>query len=88
MEIGQPVTLTRLPRSPHETGATRTAPVFGIRAGQKRKRQEVCSAVDVDSISIYEVCRSVSSIARKTDDVTGPKWRNIGILSSTTKFDL
>ena len=55
MELGQPVIQVRLPRSPYEHGTTKIGPVFSIRAGQKRKRQEIYTAVDGDSINIYEV---------------------------------
>lgn len=55
MEVSQPVLLARLPRSPLEDGRIRTGQVYGVRAGQKRKRSEICTAVDGESLNLYEV---------------------------------
>jgi len=55
MEIEQPVVLARLPRPLQENSQHKYGHVFGLNAGQKRKRHEVSVAIDGNSINIYEV---------------------------------
>lgn len=56
MEIGEPSLLTKLPRAGIlGDGRTRFCQVYGIRDGQRKKRHEICAAIDSNSINIYEV---------------------------------
>lgn len=55
MEIDAPVGIVRLPK-PFGQGAKCTfGPVWGVRNGEKRKRHELCAAVDGDSVNVYNV---------------------------------
>lgn len=55
MDISEPVTLARLPRSPQKSSEVRFGPVWASRSGVKRKRHEICAAVEGTSVNIYEV---------------------------------
>jgi len=55
MEIVTPIQLAKLPKPAQAEGKAQFGPVYGIRSGVKRKRQELCAAVDGDSLGIYEV---------------------------------
>ena len=54
MDISQQV-LVRLPRGPRTDGRTSVTPVHSFNAGRKRKRNELCAAIDGESINIYDV---------------------------------
>ena len=54
MELSQQI-LVRLPRSPRTDGRSGVTPVHSFTAGRKRKRNEVCAAIDGESINIYDV---------------------------------
>lgn len=63
MEISAPHALVRLPRTTRPDAATYFGCVCAVREGMKRRRKEICAAVDGDSISIYEVLtHAVSSM--------------------------
>lgn len=55
MDIGEPSVLLRLPRSPQGTTNTRFGLTWGLRGGVKRKRHEVCTAVEGVGVNIYDV---------------------------------
>lgn len=55
MEISEPVVVAKLPRLQVESGRNLFSTVYSLKNGVKRKRQEICAAVDGDSINIYEV---------------------------------
>lgn len=55
MEIGEPVVLARLPKALQENYQHKHGHVYGLTAGQKKKRHEVSVAVDGHSVNIYEV---------------------------------
>ena len=54
MDISAPISLTRLPR-PSKPDGVRTGTVYGVRNGLKKRRKEICTATDGDSLSLYEV---------------------------------
>lgn len=56
MEIGEPTLLTKLsqPSVICDSGV-QFCQVYGIRDGQRKKRHEICAAVDGNSLNIYEV---------------------------------
>ncbi|KAK6381244.1 hypothetical protein LTS17_004301 [Exophiala oligosperma] len=54
MEISAPHPLVRLPRTARPDAATHVGPVFTVRDGSKRRRKEICAAVDGNSLNIYE----------------------------------
>ncbi|KIW21104.1 hypothetical protein PV08_01683 [Exophiala spinifera] len=54
MEISAPHPLVRLPRVARPDAATHIGPVFTVRDGVKRRRKEICAAVDGNSLNIYE----------------------------------
>ena len=58
MEIFPPVILARLPKPISQHGKVRFGPVWSVRDGVKRKRQEICSAVDGHSVNAYSVSTS------------------------------
>ncbi|KAK5077856.1 hypothetical protein LTR64_003743 [Lithohypha guttulata] len=56
MDIGEPTVLVKLPRAGLTgEGRTQFSQVYGVRDGQRKKRHEVCAAVDSNSLNIYEV---------------------------------
>lgn len=61
MEVTAPNLLIRLPRATRPDAATRFGPVWSLRDGVKRKRKEICAAVDGDSLSVYEVRKPLFS---------------------------
>ena len=54
MEISAPITLAKLPRANMHDG-TQMGTVYAVRDGIKRRRKEICVAVDGDTVSLYEV---------------------------------
>lgn len=67
MEIGEPTLLAKLPRAgTSEEGSRKLSQVYGVRDGKTKKRNEVCAAIDGNSINIFEVCDFVS--VHKTSD--------------------
>lgn len=60
--IEAPFTLASLPK-PFDSvdGKTFAAPVYGLRAQRWRKRPEIAVTVDGESISIYNVCSTLSA---------------------------
>src|ERR1700679_3973344 len=56
MKIEEPVVLARLPRTLQENNQHKHGHVYGLTAGQKKKRHEVLVAIDGHSVNIYEVC--------------------------------
>lgn len=63
MEISPPVVLARLPKPLVDKGKVRFGPVWGIRDGAKRKRQEICTTVDGHSVNVYSVRRTAVSVS-------------------------
>lgn len=56
MEIGEPAVLAKLPRAGLTgDGQTRFCQVYGIRNQLRKKRHEICAAVDGNSLNIFEV---------------------------------
>ncbi|KIX04268.1 uncharacterized protein Z518_05135 [Rhinocladiella mackenziei CBS 650.93] len=55
MEITAPHLLVKLPRATRPDAAILFGSVHAVRKGAKRRRKEICAAVDGDSLSIYEV---------------------------------
>ena len=55
MDISSPVVLARLPKPLPDNGKVGFGPTWGLRNGTKRKRHEVCAAVDGVSVNIYAV---------------------------------
>jgi len=55
MEISAPHLLARLPRNARSDASTQFGSVYALRDGVKRRRKEICAAIDGDSLSIYEV---------------------------------
>jgi hypothetical protein len=73
MEIENPVTLARrLPQPPRENGVRHFATVYGVKAGQKRKRHEICTATDGDSVTIYEVVENQRELCMEADQDNFP----------------
>jgi hypothetical protein len=56
MEITAPHILAKVPRSTKPDAATSFGNVYTVRDGLKKRRKEICVAVDGDSLSLYEVC--------------------------------
>jgi hypothetical protein len=56
MEIKEPVVLARLPKALQEGNHHKHGHVYGLTAGQKKKRHEVSVAINGHSVNIYEVC--------------------------------
>lgn len=57
MEITAPHVLAKLPRTSKPDATSFFGNVYGVRDGAvKKRRKEICVAVDGDSLSIYEVC--------------------------------
>ncbi|KAI1615125.1 hypothetical protein EDD37DRAFT_629880 [Exophiala viscosa] len=54
MEISAPHLLVRLPRNARSDATTQFGSVYALRDGVKRRRKEICAAIDGDSLSIYE----------------------------------
>ncbi|KIY01673.1 uncharacterized protein Z520_01810 [Fonsecaea multimorphosa CBS 102226] len=55
MEISTPQVLARLPRPARQDAVTRFGTVYTVRDGLKRRRKEICVAVDGDSLGLYEI---------------------------------
>lgn len=55
MEIEDPVVLAKLPKPLQDNGQHKYGPVYGLTAGQKKKRHEVLVAINGNSVNIYEV---------------------------------
>ncbi|KAK5939258.1 hypothetical protein PMZ80_008561 [Knufia obscura] len=56
MEIGEPTVLAKLPRAGLTgDGQTKFCQVYGIRNQQRKKRHEICAAVDGNSLNVFEV---------------------------------
>ncbi|RMD45034.1 hypothetical protein DV735_g207, partial [Chaetothyriales sp. CBS 134920] len=55
MEIGQPVALRKLPRPAYGSGKVQFGSIWTLRPQSKRKRHEICTAVDGDSVNIYDI---------------------------------
>lgn len=56
MEIGAACALAKIPRPGLVgNGEARFCQVYGVRDQQKRKRHEICAAIDGNSLNIYEV---------------------------------
>lgn len=56
MEISKPQLLSKLPRAGlGDQARSKFCQVKGISDGRTRKRNEVCAAVDGDSVNVYEV---------------------------------
>jgi hypothetical protein len=54
MDISAPTLLARLPRT-NKPGNIRFGQVFALRNGLKKRRKEICAAVDGNSLNVYEV---------------------------------
>lgn len=58
MEIGEPALLAKLPRAgTSEEGQRKFSQVYGIRDGKTKKRNEICAAIDGNSLNVFEVRR-------------------------------
>jgi hypothetical protein len=57
MEICPPVGIARLPKPFGENAKCSFGPVWGLKkdSGDKKKRQEICAAIDGDSVNVYNV---------------------------------
>lgn len=55
MEITPPHVLVKLPRSTRPDANAQFTVVHTNRQGIRRRRKEICAAIDGDSLSIYEV---------------------------------
>ncbi|EXJ84822.1 hypothetical protein A1O3_05495 [Capronia epimyces CBS 606.96] len=55
MEITAPHLLAKLPRTTKPDATTSFGNVYVVRDGVKKRRKEICVAVDGDSLSVYEV---------------------------------
>ncbi|KAH0834410.1 hypothetical protein FOPE_03563 [Fonsecaea pedrosoi] len=55
MEISTPHVLARLPRPARHDANPRFGTVYAVRDGLKKRRKEICVAVDGDSLGLYEV---------------------------------
>jgi hypothetical protein len=55
MEVAGPKILATLPRNPQGPTDIKFGTVWGWRSGVKRKRYEICAAVDGNCVNIYEV---------------------------------
>lgn len=56
MEFGEAVVLAKLPRAGLTgEGQTRFCQVYGIRDAARKKRHEICAAVDGNSLNVFEV---------------------------------
>ncbi|KAJ9613203.1 hypothetical protein H2200_003144 [Cladophialophora chaetospira] len=53
MDISDPIFLAKLPRSKKQDGF-HFGTVYAVRNGLKKRRKEICAAVDGDSLSLYE----------------------------------
>ncbi|KAK4936291.1 hypothetical protein LTR10_022819 [Elasticomyces elasticus] len=54
MEISAPHLLVKLPRTARKDASTQFGSVYTLRDGVKRRRKEICAAIDGDALSIYE----------------------------------
>lgn len=64
MEITPPQSLVKLPRSTRPNTAIQFAIVLSNRQGTRRRRKEICAAIDGDSLSIYEVILLIHIVLR------------------------
>ncbi|EXJ75270.1 uncharacterized protein A1O5_01966 [Cladophialophora psammophila CBS 110553] len=55
MEISTPHVLSRLPRPAKPDATTRFGTVYSVRSGLKKRRKEICVAVDGNSLGLYEI---------------------------------
>lgn len=56
MEISEPTLLAKLPRAgTSEEGSRKFSQVYGLRDGRTKKRNEVCAAIDGNSMNVFEV---------------------------------
>jgi hypothetical protein len=55
MDIAKPILLAKLPRSSRSDAVTSFGPVHSVRDGAKKRRKEICTATDGNSLSVYEV---------------------------------
>jgi len=56
MEIEEPALLAKLPRAGFQgNGNIGFGQVYGLQNDQRKKRQEMCAAIDGNSINIIEV---------------------------------
>ncbi|KAL2406444.1 hypothetical protein ABEF95_015514 [Exophiala dermatitidis] len=55
MELTAPIVLAKLPRTTKPDATTEFGNVYSVRDGVKKRRKEICIAIDGDSLSIYEV---------------------------------
>jgi len=86
MEIGEPAVLARLPRAGLTgEGQTKFCQVYGIRAQQKKKRHEICAAVDGNSLNIFEVCESRYILCCGVNSSLGRQWQKRSILARPTR---
>jgi len=75
-EIKQPVVLARLPRPLLENSQHKYGPVYGLTAGQKRKRHEVSIAIDGNSVNLYEVSRHWNVACSALTGRSGRAWKH------------
>ena len=67
MEIEEPVALAKLPRPFQTGGRVQFGSVWGIHGQVKKRRHELCTAVDGNSLGIYEVGISIPIFERLAD---------------------
>lgn len=86
MEIGEPAVLAKLPRAGLTgDGQTKFCQVYGIRAQQRKKRHEICAAVDGNSLNIFEVRESKYNLKRYVNAFLGRQWQEYRVLAHPTR---
>ena len=56
MEIGEPVALTKLSKPLQNGGRVHFGSIWAVHGQTKKRRHEICTAIDGDSLNIHEVC--------------------------------
>ena len=54
MEICEPVALTKLPKPSQSGGQVQVGSVWALHGQTKKRRHEVCTGIDGDSLNIHE----------------------------------
>lgn len=89
MEIGEPAVLAKLPRAGLSgDGQTSFCQVYGIRDGRRKKRHEICAAVDGNSISIFEVRIVMNNSGFFLTRLPDCEWQKYRILASSPRLEI
>lgn len=88
MELSSPIALAKLPRPGGQDGF-HFGTVHAVRDGVKKRRKEICAAIDGDSLGLYEVASTLSNvISPSIDNIPDSKWNNSRLLSCTALLEI